>query len=56
MGDSNTLFKVIGAIWSLTLFRSILVMLCGKSIFKKAAKNEVTAYYPIINLFHIHLT
>lgn len=51
MGDSNTVFTVIGVIWSLTLLRSILIMISGKNIFKKAAKNETTAFYPIINLF-----
>lgn len=51
MNGSNMIFIVIGAIWSFTLFRSILIMIAGKGIFKKAAKNEKTALYPILNLF-----
>ncbi len=49
--DSSNLFLIIGVIWSFTILRSILIMLSGKNIFKKAAKNEKSAYYPIINLF-----
>ena len=51
MNDSRTVFVVIGVIWSFTLLRSILIMLAGKNIFKRASKNEKTAIYPIINLF-----
>lgn len=47
----KAIFSVIGVIWAFTLFRSLLIMICGKSIFKKASKNEITAFYPIINLF-----
>ena len=45
------IFTVVALLWSLTLFRSILIMLAGKNIFKRASKNEKTALYPIINLF-----
>ncbi len=51
MSNSNMIFMVIGIIWSFTLLRSILIMLSGKGIFKKATKNEKTAIYPILNLF-----
>ncbi len=51
MDDTSRIFMIIGIIWSLTLLRSILIMISGKGIFKKAAKNEATAFYPIINLF-----
>ena len=42
---------ILISIWLLTLGRSLLIMLCGKNIFKKASKGEKTAYYPIVNLF-----
>jgi len=51
MTDSKMAFIIIGIIWSLTLLRSFLIMFTGKSIFKRASKNEKTAVYPIINLF-----
>lgn len=51
MIDSRRVFVIIGIIWSFTLLRSILIMLAGKNIFKRASKNEKTALYPIINLF-----
>ena len=51
MIDSRRVFVIIGIIWSFTLLRSILIMLAGKNIFKRASKNEKTALYPVINLF-----
>lgn len=47
----NTLVTVVFIVLGITFTRSILIMLGGKSIFKKAHKGEKTAYYPIINLF-----
>ncbi len=51
MSNSNMFFTIIAVIWSFTLLRSILIMFIGKGIFKKASKNEKTAFYPILNLF-----
>ena len=47
----NTIVTVVFIILGITFTRSILIMLGGKNIFKKAHKGEKTAYYPIINLF-----
>lgn len=47
----NTLVTVVFIVLGITFTRSILIMLGGKNIFKKAHKGEKTAYYPIINLF-----
>lgn len=47
----NTLVTVVFIVLGITFTRSILIMLGGKNIFKKAHKGEETAYYPIINLF-----
>ena len=48
---TRTVVIVLVVIWMLTFLRSILIMLCGSKIFKKASKGEKTAYYPILNLF-----
>ena len=50
---ASFLYKLIAIIWSLTIGRSILIMLGGKNIFIKASKDEKGAYYPIINLFTV---
>lgn len=47
----NMIVTIIFIILGLTFTRSILLMLGGKSIFKKAHKGENTVYYPLINLF-----
>lgn len=38
-------------ILSLTFLRSLLIMVVGKSIFKKAKYNTRNVYFPILNLF-----
>ncbi len=38
-------------ILSLTFLRSLLIMIVGKSIFKKAKHNTKNVYFPILNLF-----
>ena len=43
--------KIVLIVWLITLSHSILIMFCGKSIFKRANIGEKTAYIPIINLF-----
>lgn len=48
---SKLVVTILTIIWLLTLGRSILIMICGKNIFKKASKGEKTALYPIVNLF-----
>lgn len=47
----NSLAKFMLISLSLTLVYSLLVMLGGKNIFKKASKKEITIFYPIFNLF-----
>lgn len=48
---STLVIKIILVVWILTISRSILVMIGGSSIFRKAHKGEKTARLPIINLF-----
>lgn len=48
---TNMLVTIAFILLGITFARSILLMLGGKSIFKKAHKGETTVYYPIINLF-----
>ena len=48
--SAKTIF-IITIIWMLTLGRSLVIMLGGKRIFKKASKGERTAFYPFVNLF-----
>ena len=47
----NMIVTIVFIILGLTFTRSILLMLGGKNIFKKAHKGENTVYYPLINLF-----
>ena len=49
--EMNYLAEFLIIVLSLTLVYSILIMLGGNKIFKKANQKEVTAYYPILNLF-----
>ncbi len=48
---SNTLVTIALVMLAMTFTRSILVMIGGKKLFKKASKKESTAFYPVINLF-----
>lgn len=48
---TSKVLTIVLIIWLLTLGRSLLIMIGGSRIFKKASKNEKTAMYPIINLF-----
>lgn len=48
---TTLVIKIIGYVWALTIGRSILVMLFGAKLFKKAARNEKSALIPVINLF-----
>jgi len=47
---SRMIIMFIYIMWSLTLLRSIIIIMSSK-IFKKAAKGEKYAYYPLLNLF-----
>lgn len=47
----NELAKYIIVLLSVTLAYSLLVMIGGRRIFKKANQKEVTVFYPILNLF-----
>ncbi len=49
--EMNYLAEFLIIVLSLTLVYSILIMFGGNKIFKKANQKEVTAYYPILNLF-----
>lgn len=55
MTDSqlNAIPNIILIFLLVTLGYSLLIMIGGKNIFKKANKKEVTVYYPIINLFNV---
>ena len=48
---SSTIITIILAVWLVTLGMSIIIMLFGKKIFKRANVSEKTAFIPIINLF-----
>lgn len=47
----NEIAKYLLIFLSLTLVYSVLLMVGGNKIFKKANQKEVTIYYPILNLF-----
>ena len=47
----NVIITIAFVLLGITFARSILIMLGGKNLVKKAHKGEKTAYYPIINLF-----
>ena len=49
--SKKLMFTIIAIVWVYTILRSILIILFGKKIFKKAHKGEKTAFYPVINLF-----
>ena len=49
--ELNKLAEILLYCLLLTPAYSILIMLGGKKIFKKASKNESAIFYPIINLF-----
>ncbi len=48
---TSKVLTIILIIWLLTLGWSLLIMIGGSRIFKKASKSEKTALYPVINLF-----
>ncbi len=47
----NTIVTIALIMLTMTFTRSILVMIGGKNLFKKASKKELTAFYPVVNLF-----
>ena len=47
----NTFVTIALVMLAMTFTRSILVMVGGKNLFKKASKKESTAFYPLVNLF-----
>lgn len=47
----NTIVTIALIMLTMTFTRSILVMIGGKNLFKKASKKESTAFYPVVNLF-----
>ncbi len=49
--EMNLLAEILIIALSMTLLYSILIMIGGNKIFKKANQKEITAYYPILNLF-----
>ena len=50
---SALVVRIIGIIWICTLLNSLLIMIGGGRLFKRALASEKTAYYPIINLFSL---
>jgi hypothetical protein len=55
MSITTTRFAVtiIEIVWILSLGRSVIIMIGGKEVFKKAYKNENSAFIPILNLFYM---
>ena len=51
VATSKLILRIVIMIWSLSLGRSLLIMIGGNKLFKKASKGEKTAFYPILNLF-----
>ena len=49
--ELNVISSIILISLVITLGYSLLIMIGGKNIFKKAAKKETTVFYPVINLF-----
>ena len=50
---SRTAVIIIIMVWVLTLGRSVIIMFGGNNIFKKAYKNESSAFIPVLNLFYM---
>lgn len=50
---SRTAVIIIALVWILTLGRSVIIMFGGNNIFKKAYKNESSAFIPVLNLFYM---
>ncbi len=48
---SKLILRIVIMIWLLSLGRSLLIMIGGNKLFRKASKGEKTAFYPILNLF-----
>ena len=44
-------FRIILVVWFITVFYSVLIMIFGKNLFKKANLKPSAAFIPIINLF-----
>ncbi len=51
VATSKLILRIVIMIWLLSLGRSLLIMVGGNKLFKKASKGEKTAFYPILNLF-----
>lgn len=47
----NLVVNVILMILAFTFLMSVILMVGGANLFKKASRNPITAYYPILNLF-----
>ena len=50
---SRTAVIIIATVWILSLGRSVIIMIGGNNIFKKAYKNESSAFIPVLNLFYM---
>ncbi len=50
---SRTAVIIIVTVWVLSLGRSLIIMFGGKTLFKKAYKNESSAFIPVLNLFYM---
>ena len=50
---SRTAVIIIVTVWVLSLGRSVIIMFGGKNLFKKAYKNESSAFIPVLNLFYM---
>ena len=50
---SRLAVTIIIIVWVLSLGRSAIIMIGGKNVFRKAYKNESSAFFPILNLFYM---
>jgi len=48
---SKLVVLIIELVWALPIGRSIITMIGGKNVFRKAYKNENSSFIPILNLF-----
>ena len=48
---SKMVVLIIELVWILSIGRSIIIMIGGKNVFRKAYKNEKSSFIPILNLF-----
>ena len=53
LSTSKLAVTIIEIVWILSLGRSAIIMIGGKNVFRKAYKNEGSAFIPVLNLFYM---